>query len=108
LPGVPTVLDLAKQAGLSQDKIDALTAMSNIMDMGHAFFAPPGVPADRLAALRKAFQQTMQDPNFQAEATKAGLYLGYASADDLQQMTQDAMSHAAMLKPLLQESGAGA
>ncbi|MCL6598147.1 MAG: hypothetical protein K6T81_05340 [Alicyclobacillus macrosporangiidus] len=103
LPGVPTVIDLAKQAGLSQDKIDGLTAMANVMDMGHAFFAPPGVPADRLAALREAFQKSLQDPAFQAEATKAGLYLGYASGDDLEKMTQDALSNATLLKPLLKD-----
>lgn len=37
------------------------------------FMAPPGVPADRIAALRKAFMETMQDPELQAEASKQGL-----------------------------------
>ncbi|MCL6637559.1 MAG: hypothetical protein K6T26_06405 [Alicyclobacillus sp.] len=103
LPGVPTIIDVAKQAGLSQDKIAGLTAMANVMDMGHAFFAPPGVPADRLAALREAFQKSLQDPSFQAEATKAGLYLGYASGQDLEQMTKDALSNQSLLQPLLKD-----
>ncbi|MCL6593397.1 MAG: hypothetical protein K6T31_05430, partial [Alicyclobacillus sp.] len=103
LPGVPTIIDVAKQAGLSQDKINGLTAMANVMDMGHAFFAPPGVPADRLAALREAFQKSLQDPSFQAEATKAGLYLGYASGQDLEQMTKDALSNQSVLQPLLKD-----
>ena len=30
--------------------------------MGRPFLAPPGVPAERLAALRKAFMDTMRDP----------------------------------------------
>jgi tripartite-type tricarboxylate transporter receptor subunit TctC len=32
--------------------------------------APPGLPADRLAALRKAFMDTMTDPVFMKEAEK--------------------------------------
>ena len=31
-------------------------------EMGRPFFAPPGVPADRLAALRRAFELTLKDP----------------------------------------------
>ncbi|MCL6637726.1 MAG: hypothetical protein K6T26_07240, partial [Alicyclobacillus sp.] len=76
LPGVPTILDLAKQAGLDQSRINALTAMADALDLGHAFFTAPGVPADRLAALRQAFQQALQDSQFQAEASKAGLQVG--------------------------------
>ncbi|MEX2035643.1 MAG: hypothetical protein WEA28_10670 [Xanthobacteraceae bacterium] len=34
---------------------------------------PPGVPAERLAAWRKAFEATMKDPAFIAEVTKAKL-----------------------------------
>ena len=35
--------------------------------------APPGVPAARLAALRQAFDETMRDPEFIAEATRLGM-----------------------------------
>jgi tripartite-type tricarboxylate transporter receptor subunit TctC len=35
--------------------------------------APPDVPADRLAALRKAFTETMVDPEFLADAEKGKL-----------------------------------
>ena len=35
--------------------------------------APPGVPADRAQALQKAFDDTMKDPKFLAEAKKLGL-----------------------------------
>ena len=40
---------------------------------GRPFAAPPGIPADRKAALRAAFDATMKDPEFIADATKAGL-----------------------------------
>ncbi|MCL6637200.1 MAG: hypothetical protein K6T26_04540 [Alicyclobacillus sp.] len=106
LPGVPTVIDVGKQWHLTQAQLDELTAMAGIMDLGHAFFAPPGVPVDRLAALRDAFKKAMNDPAFQAEASKAGLYLGYMPPEDLEQITQTALQHATELKPLLHEAAA--
>ncbi len=38
--------------------------------MGRPFAAPPGIPADRKAALIKAFDDTMRDPELLAEAAK--------------------------------------
>jgi tripartite-type tricarboxylate transporter receptor subunit TctC len=35
--------------------------------------APPGLPDDRKAALRQAFDDTMRDPGFLAEAKRGGL-----------------------------------
>ena len=40
--------------------------------MGRPFMAPPGLPDDRKAALRKAFDDTMRDPEFLAEAKARG------------------------------------
>jgi tripartite-type tricarboxylate transporter receptor subunit TctC len=42
-------------------------------EAGRPFAAPPGRPADRLAALGKAFDETLVDPDFIAEAAKAQL-----------------------------------
>lgn len=41
--------------------------------MGWPFAAPPGLPPERLAALRKAFGDTMRDREFLTEAEKMGL-----------------------------------
>jgi tripartite-type tricarboxylate transporter receptor subunit TctC len=66
LPGVPNALDLAKSP---QDEA-ALRLVMARLDVGRPFFLPPGVPADRVAALRKAFDETMKDPAYLAEAQK--------------------------------------
>ena len=42
--------------------------------IGYPYAAPPNVPADRLEAIRKAFQATLQDPEFLAAGAKAGLW----------------------------------
>jgi hypothetical protein len=49
--------------------------------MGRPFAAPPGVPKDRVDALRKAFMETMADKAFLAEAEKAKLEMTPASGD---------------------------
>jgi tripartite-type tricarboxylate transporter receptor subunit TctC len=41
--------------------------------MGRPLVAPPGIPVDRKEALRKAFDSTMADPDFVAEATARSL-----------------------------------
>ena len=43
------------------------------MTLGRPFIAPPGVPAQRLAVLRKAFRQAVEDPEFRADAEKQKL-----------------------------------
>jgi hypothetical protein len=66
LPGVPNALDLAKT---DDDKAAMKLAMARL-DIGRPFFLPPTVPDDRVAALRAAFDATMKDPAYLAEAKK--------------------------------------
>ena len=69
LKGVPMALDLVKKP---QDK-NMLEFLMLQQEVGRPIAAPPGIPADRLAALRKAFDETMKDPKFLAEAKKLRL-----------------------------------
>jgi putative tricarboxylic transport membrane protein len=101
LPGVPTVVEEAKKHKLPAKTVDGVTIMAQVMEMGHAFFAPPGVPADRLQALQSAFQKAFDNKEFVAKAEKAGLYVGYGPASDLQEAAQKAFQHTDELTPLL-------
>jgi tripartite-type tricarboxylate transporter receptor subunit TctC len=67
LPDVPLVMDLAK----SDEQRQVLKLIFARQVMGRPFLAPPGVPKDRAEALRKAFMDTMTDPEFLAETEKA-------------------------------------
>jgi tripartite-type tricarboxylate transporter receptor subunit TctC len=58
--------------------------------MGRPFVAPPGVPADRVATLRKAFLETMKDKELLAEAEKAQLEITPVSGDAVQKLVADA------------------
>jgi tripartite-type tricarboxylate transporter receptor subunit TctC len=105
LPDVPTVIQAAQQRGLSSSTVAALTALSEVMDLGHAFFAPPGVPAAQLAALRTAFAKAMQDPGALAAARQAGLYPGYESGQQLTTATEAALAKKSLFTNLLQTTG---
>jgi tripartite-type tricarboxylate transporter receptor subunit TctC len=64
LPDVPLLTELAK----NRREKEALALMSAEAEFGRAVFAPPGTPADRVETLRRAFEETMQDPAFLDEA----------------------------------------
>ena len=66
LADVPMALDLAKNDGDRQAMLLALARL----EYGRPFFLPPNVPADRVQALRRAFDATMKDPAYLAEADK--------------------------------------
>ena len=80
LKDVPLVLDLAKTP---QDRtvLEFLVARQY---MGRPYVAPPGTPADKVAALRAAFTATMKDPKFQATARKAHLPLSPITGEQVQ------------------------
>jgi tripartite-type tricarboxylate transporter receptor subunit TctC len=103
LPQVPTVIQEAEKRGIGGQTLDALHALSDVMDLGHAFFAPAGVPPDRLAALRDAFRQTMKDPGFAAAAKKAGLFLEPESDTFLSTTVAKALGRRALFRQLLSE-----
>ena len=66
LPDVPFVMDLAKT---DEDRAIFKLVFAR-QEFAWPYVAPPGVPADRVAALRKAFMETMKDPAFLADAEK--------------------------------------
>jgi tripartite-type tricarboxylate transporter receptor subunit TctC len=58
--------------------------------MGRPFFAPPGVPKERVALLREAFAKTMNDPEFLREAAKTGLDIQFVSGEEVDRILADA------------------
>jgi tripartite-type tricarboxylate transporter receptor subunit TctC len=66
LPDVPTMLELAKSAADRQ----AMAMLFARTEYGRPYFLPPDVPVERVTALRRAFDATMKDPAFVAEAAK--------------------------------------
>jgi tripartite-type tricarboxylate transporter receptor subunit TctC len=82
LPDVPLITDLAKTD--EQKQILKLVFARQVM--GRPFVGPPGIPADRLGALRKAFMDTMKDPEFLAEAEKGQFEITPVGGEEIQKL----------------------
>jgi tripartite-type tricarboxylate transporter receptor subunit TctC len=80
LKDVPLVLDLARN-DTDRKVLEFLVARQY---MGRPYVAPPGTPADRVAALRVAFDATMADPKFKATAKKARVPLSPITGQQVQ------------------------
>ena len=66
-----------------RDKL-VLDFLSLVPALGRPFFMPPGTPPERVAAIRQAFELTMKDAGFLAEAAKGQLDVAPLSGDTLQ------------------------
>jgi tripartite-type tricarboxylate transporter receptor subunit TctC len=88
LPDVPTLVEL----GPTEIDRDAFRFLATGPEMGRPFAAPPGLPPDRVFALRKAFMDTMEDPDLVAEAKRLNIDLGAAPGDYLQKFVADTLA----------------
>jgi|ERR1043166_842592 tripartite-type tricarboxylate transporter receptor subunit TctC len=69
LPDVPLLKDQARN-DTERQMIDVMNVRDEIT---RPYVAPPGIPADRVALLRRAFEQTLRDPGFLADVQKQKL-----------------------------------
>ncbi len=99
LPDVPSALDLISDPESKQ--VMELILMRQ--EAGRPFAAPPGTPAARVAALRQAFQETLADPGFIAEAEKTQLEIDPLTGQEIEKMLAKAY---AAPKPIVQRAAA--
>ena len=83
--GVPLMIELAK----SPRDHAALAMLFGRTEYGRPYFLPPDVPADRVAALRRAFDLTMKDDGFVAEVAKLGFAPNPLSGEQVQALVAD-------------------
>ena len=82
LPDVPLMHELAK----TDEQREALMLLSASVGLGRPFFLPPDVPADRVAAMRRAFDATLADTEFLKEAELTNLDIRYMSGARLSEL----------------------
>jgi tripartite-type tricarboxylate transporter receptor subunit TctC len=85
-PDSPALVEFAKD----QRTKDILQLILAPMGMDRPILAPPGTPPDVVAALRKAFHDTMVDPAFIAEAERQHLEIQEVDGDKIAKLLQDA------------------
>jgi tripartite-type tricarboxylate transporter receptor subunit TctC len=81
LPEVPLFLDLVRG---DPRREPVAQFMSYAVSIARPFAAPPGVPSDRVALLRRAFDDTMKDPAFLADAGKLRLEIDPLTGEEVQ------------------------
>ena len=89
LAAVPLAVELA----VTPEQKAVARFMASNVDVGRSFILPPQVPADRVEALRAAFDKMVIDPLFMAELDKAGFQLSPASGREV----QDAVAQASKI-----------
>jgi len=85
LPDVPLLSDLAT----NEEQRQMIATFVARQVMGRPFFAPQQVPASTVVALREAFDATMRDPDYRAEAEKMGLEVNPVSGARVQDMVAE-------------------
>jgi hypothetical protein len=99
LPEVPSALDLVTDA----ENKRVLELILIRQEAGRPFAAPPGVPSDRLAALRRAFDATLGDAEFRSDAVKAQLEIEPLTGDEIDNLLATAYSTP---KPIVHKAAA--
>jgi tripartite-type tricarboxylate transporter receptor subunit TctC len=85
LPHVPLIMDFAR----TEEQKQIFNLVFARQPMGRPFLAPPAIPAERVAVLRKAFMDTMKSGEFRAEAEKMQLEINPVSGDAVQKIVQE-------------------
>jgi tripartite-type tricarboxylate transporter receptor subunit TctC len=85
LPDIPLITDLAK----TDEQRQILKLIFARQALGRPYLAPPGVPAERVAILRKAFMDTMADKEFLTEAEQAQLEVTPVAGDAVQKLVAE-------------------
>ena len=82
LPDAPTSVELAT----NPDDRAVMRVIMGANDVGKSYFTTPGVPADRVAALRRAFDAMIKDPAFIDAVKKIRGEVGALTGEEVQAM----------------------
>jgi tripartite-type tricarboxylate transporter receptor subunit TctC len=88
LPNVPLLMELGKDEADRQ----VLRFMSLDNSYGRPFATTPDTPEDRVNALRRAFDQSMQDPGLLTDAAKADIKLTPSTGEEVQRLVADVIA----------------
>jgi tripartite-type tricarboxylate transporter receptor subunit TctC len=87
LPNVPTLPELA----LTGEGKMVLRAIASTAEIGRSILTTPGVPPERLAALRKAFAEMVKDPAFLAVAKKRNITIEPGTGEAMDEIVRETM-----------------
>ncbi len=88
LPDVPLLFELAK----NDEDARLLRFLSADVPLSRAYVTTPGVPPERLTALRRAFDATMKDKAFLAEAERMQIDISPSTGEDAERIVKDVLA----------------
>jgi hypothetical protein len=100
IPNLPLALDFAK----TPEDRKLLELFFSAEEIGYPYAAPPDLPADRLAAVRKAFADTLADKDFIAEAQKQKLDINPVTWQQMTEIIKNAFASPPELIARLREA----
>jgi hypothetical protein len=95
---------LWSELGEGENQRQILEILSGDVAVGRPIVTAPDVPADRVRALRKAFDETLADPRFLATAKEANIYINPMGGQDLQAMVDRIAGPSERVLTLLREA----
>jgi tripartite-type tricarboxylate transporter receptor subunit TctC len=87
IPDTPTIAEL----GINEEATGVLRAIAASSDIGRSIISTPGVPPERLAALRQAFQAMISDPTFLEVMAKRDVPIFSATGEEMDAVTLEVM-----------------
>jgi len=88
IPGAPALGELGK----TPEANAIFRFMGSSSDIGRSLFAPPDVPAERIAALRKAFMAMVDDPEFKADTERRRIELDPLDGERIGEIVKETMA----------------
>jgi tripartite-type tricarboxylate transporter receptor subunit TctC len=95
---LPLIPDVLKK---DQDKLAAYKTWVATYEFQRPYSVPPGTPKERVQLLRKAFAETLKDPEFVAEAKKVKLQVTHTSGEQIENYVEEMLSITPKAKELL-------
>ena len=100
LPNTPLLRDLARKP----DDQPLLDFLSKAVAVGRPITTTPGAPAERVAALRRAFDLTLKDPLFIAEAEKERAEISPMTGEQLARLVKELIEAPGDIKARVKEA----
>jgi tripartite-type tricarboxylate transporter receptor subunit TctC len=100
LPDTPVVVDFAE----NEHQRELLEFHSSLIESGRAFATPPGIEADCLTEMRKAYESVVTQEGFMAESANSGRPISFASGEDVEQTVDKLMDAPQAYVDILKEA----
>ena len=88
IPDAPSIYDFAK----TEEQKQFMRFVFSSTEFGRPYAFPPDVPAARVAAMRRAIEEAVKDPELVAEAEKLNLDMSWRAPDNLTRLVEDLYS----------------